>query len=255
MERRQRVQAEIERDARVTAAGFAHELVQTAVKTLERAALSEGPVDTARFFEEIDGLLHRFRAHYRELNNARIVRRGERPQQGEPAADVPEAARPFAYVGPYFGAFADLETFARDAVAAVRAPNPYLDLFRVALDLHLRGEFWTVERDGVVHAFSLAGQEPKDSEAERARELLRARIADEAELEATMATYAGRFDTTIEFTRRYIFRMRIPVWLLMHVDVSTLAYQWAIEGAIWTVEDPEGGRHVFVRRDPRLDWP
>ena len=50
--------------------------------------------------------------------------------------------------------------------------------------------------------------------------------------------------------------MRLPMWLLLHVDVSTLAYQWAIEGSIWTVEDPDDdARHVFVRRDPRLEWP
>ena len=254
MERRRRLQAEIERDARVTAAGFAHELVRAAVTTLERAALSEAPVDTLALFEQVDALLARFRAHHRDLNDARIVRRAERSQH-EPDPSVPPAARPFAYHGTYFGAFPDLETFARDAVASVRAPNQYLDLLRVALDLHLRGEFWTVEQGGVVHAFAPARQEPRDSDAARARELLVARGDDPAAIEAAMATYAGRFSSTTEFARRHVFKMRVPMWLLMHVDFATLAYQWAIEGSIWPIHDPEGEVHVFVRRDPRLEWP
>lgn len=256
MERRRRLQAEIERDERITVAGFAQELVHAAVTTLERAALSDAPVDTHALFDQVDALLARFRAHHRDLNDARILRRGERSQQPEPDPSVPPEARPFAYHGTYFGAYPDLEAFARDAVAAVRAPNPYLDLLRVALDLHLRGEFWTVEQGGVVHAFALARHEPKDSDAARARELLRARGDEGAAIEAAMATYAGRFGSTTEFARRHVFKMRVPVWLLMHVDFDTLAYQWAIEGSIWMVPDPEGGDwHVFVRRDPRLEWP
>ena len=254
MDARRRLQAEIERDARITTAGFAHELVRAAVTTLERAALSDAPVDTHALFDQVGALLEKFRAHARELNDGRIMRRAERGQPTD--ASVPPAAQPFACHGTYFGCYPDMESFAREAVAAVRAPNPYLDLFRVAVDLHLSGDFWTVESEGVVHAFVTRRDAPREADVERARALLAERLRDPEAVEAALATYAGKFRSTTEFARAHLFRMRLPMWLLLHVDVSTLAYQWAIEGSIWTVEDPDDdARHVFVRRDPRLEWP
>jgi ABC-type transporter Mla subunit MlaD len=71
MDFRQRTRQEIARDVRVTAAGFAHELVKTAVASLERAALSDSDPDVARLFDEVDALVSRFRNHHRDLSNAR----------------------------------------------------------------------------------------------------------------------------------------------------------------------------------------
>lgn len=259
MERRQRLQKEIDRDARVAAAGFARELVRTAFNTLEQAALGDRTPDVAGFLAQVEALTGRYRQHHRDLDNARERRRGE-PGDG---ADVPPEARRFSHVGHYFGTYPDLETFARDAAASLglsREPwagalhgPAWCDMRALAIDLHVRGEFWTVELGGVVHAFSL---EPpgRDEDAERARELLRDQLQPD-EVDAAMRTYAGRFVSLPEFARWYVWRMRIPSWVLAHVDFWRLADEWVGRRWIWTVDDAESGLHVFVRREPALDWP
>jgi hypothetical protein len=255
MDRRQRLQKETDRDARVTAAGFARELVRTAFDTLERAALGDATPDVAGFLTQIEALTGQYRQHHRDLDNARRRR-------GEPEAQADAPSSRFAHVGHYFGTYPDLETFAREAAlglqqgpwaGALHGP-PVVDWRALALDLHVRGEFWTVELDGVVHAFSL---EPpgRDEDAERVRELLRAEEWPAAEIEAAMRTYAGRFATLPEFARWYVWRMRVPNWVLTHVDFWRLADEWVGQRWIWTVDDVAQGLHVFIRREPALDWP
>lgn len=256
MDRRQRLLKENDRDARVTAAGFARELVRTAFETLERAALGDATPDVAGFLARVEALTGEYRQHHRDLDNARR----RRP---EPQADAEsEPPRPFAHVGLYFGTYPDLETFAREAAlglqqgpwaGALHGP-PAVDWRALALDLHVRGEFWTVELDGLVHAFSLEPQ-GRDEDAERARELLRAEDRPAEEIEAAMRTYAGRFTTLPEFARWYVWRMRVPSWVLSHVDFWRLADEWIGRRWIWTVDDMPQGVHVFIRREPAFDWP
>lgn len=257
MDRRQRLQEELDRDARVAAAGLARELVRTAFDTLERAALGDATPDVLGFLAQVEALTGQYRQHHRDLDNARR-RRGD----GEDDAGT-RSARSFAHVGYYFGAYPDLETFARDAAASLgwrREPwagalhgPPALDLRALAVDLHVRGEFWTVELDGVVHAFSL-DPPGRDADAERARELLADELAED-EVAAAMRTYAGRFTTLPEFARWYVWRLRVPSWVLSHVDFWRLADEWVGRRWIWTVDDVDAGLHVFVAREPALDWP
>jgi hypothetical protein len=257
MDRRQRLQREKDRDARVTVAGFARELVRTAFDTLETAALGDATPDVPGLLTKIEALTGQYRQLQRDLDNARQ----RRADKADDAAAGPVTPRSFAHVGHYFGAYPDLETFARDAAAslgndpwagALHGP-PRTDLRALAIDLHVRGEFWTIELDGVVHAFSL-DPPGRDEDAERARELLRDELPAE-EVEAAMRTYAGRFTTLPEFARWYTWRMRIPSWVLAHVDFWRLSDEWVGRRWIWTVDDVESGLHVFVRREPSLDWP
>lgn len=261
MERRQRLQREFDRDARVTAAGLARELVKTAFDTLEKAALGDATPDVAGFLAQVEALAGQYREHQRDLFNARLRRPAVTGEVADP--EVPAPARRFAHVGHYFGAYPDLETFARDAAASLGlSREPWAgalhgparpDLRALAIDLHVRGEFWTVELDGVVHAFSVDPQ-GRDEEAERARELLKDELPAD-EVEAAMQTYAGRFISLPEFARWYVWRLRIPSWVLAHVDFWRLADEWIGRRWIWTVDDADSGLHVFVRREPSIDWP
>lgn len=258
MDFRQRTRHEITRDVRITAAGFAHELVKTAVASLERAALGDSDPDVARLFDEVDALVDRFRHHHRELNNARVTRRGNRLARG-PEPGVPEPARPFSYVGAYFGAYSDFEAFARGALGFNGKLHPRTDMTGVGLDMHLQRQYWTIEREGTLYAFRL-GDDPEaeaeaeaDEQAERVRRLLRARFGDDSITEA-LPIYAGRFGSLPEFVRNFLWKLPFPTWLLIHVDATTLAYTWCVDRSIFTLAAGEGGMHVFIRRDPLAHW-
>lgn len=253
MDRQARLRAEINRDARITSAGLAHELVRTAVSALERAVLSDEIPDVDRFLEQVDHLTQRFRKHHRDLSDARVARRAERPAaKVDPA--VPAAARPFAYVGRYFGAYGDWGTFARDALAGLH--GPYIDMVAVGFHLHLLGKYWTVETGGVLFAFSL-DKEPAPTERvptwvrRRLRKLSR---SDEA-VDRLVRRFAGRFTSAAEFVRWFLWSMRYPAWLLVHVDHEQMAYEWSIRGDIVGVPDDAGGVYFFFRRDPTLGLP
>lgn len=254
MDYRQRTRHEIARDLRITTAGFAHELVKTAVASLERAALSEGDPDVARLFDEVDALVDRFRRHHRELADARLLRRGMRLAGGADPR-VPAAARPFSYVGAYFGAYHDLDAFARGALHFTPREGTTTDLSALGLDLHLRRKFWTVERQGTLYAFRLDGEGVGEEERARARvhRLLCARFGESAVDEA-MPTYAGTYVSLPEFVRSFLWKLPFPTWILIHVDAIGLGYDWCLDGSVFTIASGSGGMHVFVRRNPLSHW-
>lgn len=260
MDRRQRIRSEINRDARITSAGLAHELVRTAIGALERAALSDEVPDVDRFLAQVDALTQRFRKHHRELNDARIQRRAERPAAPTDPT-LPGPAKPYAHVGRYFGAYPDMATFARDALAGLH--GPYIDLVAVGFQLHLLGKYWTVETGGVLFAFSL-DKEPAPAERVPAavRERLRRLTRTKEACEKLLRRYAGRFSSDAEFVRWFLWAMRYPAWLLVHVEHESLAYSWRIRGDIVVIHDEaaegEGrprGVHVFIRKDPTVGQP
>lgn len=253
MDRRQRLHSEINRDARITSAGLAHELVRTAINALERAALSDEVPDVDRFLAQVDALTQRFRKHHRDLGDARIQRRAERP--GAPVDPaVPAAARPFAHVGHYFGAYPDMATFARDALSGLH--GPYIDLVAVGFQLHLLGKYWTVETGGVTFAFSLDKEPaPAESVPPWVRKKLRKLVRSDEACERLVRRYAGRFLSDSEFVRWFLWSMRYPAWLLVHVEHDSLAYEWRIRGDIVAIHDEGCAVHVFIRKDPTLGQP
>lgn len=259
MDRRERLLQEIDRDARVTVVGYARELVQASMSELQETALSGRRPDPDRLFDEVDGLTRKFRQLFKRLGDARINRRGERPSRGEPPPEVPDPARPFAYHGRYRGAHADLTAFARSALDPRRPETwaEYVDLSRAGVELHLRGSYWTIDRDGTLYAFDLAEGARTSPAADRARALLAARLPDDAAVAAAMATYAGLFPDLVGFARLYLEDLNLPTWLMAHVDLRALAEDWRSSGAVWSVDEPgdadvPAGVHVFVRRDPAV---
>lgn len=258
---RDRIRHETSRDLRVTAVGLAHQLVKTAVASLERAALDDSDPDVARLFDEVDALVARFRTHHRELGDARVLRRGARLAMGARLAagaqsGVPAAARAFSYVGAYFGAYSSLDAFARGALGFSERKRGWSDGTEQALDLHLRRNFWTVQRDGTLYAFRLAGDDPASEEERgraRVRRLLCAQFGDDAVDEA-LPTYAGHYRNLPEFVRSFLWELPFPTWILIHVDVYGLGYDWCLDGSIFTLAAGEGGMHVFVRRNPLSNW-
>ncbi|MFZ6180435.1 hypothetical protein [Nannocystis pusilla] len=254
MDFRQRTRHEITRDVRITAAGFAQELVKTAVASLQRAAVSDSDPDVARLFDEVDALVDRFRSHHRELSNARVLRRGNQLAR-PPEPGVPEPARPFSYVGPYFGAYSDFDAFARGALGFTGRVHPRTDMAGIGLDMHLQRHFWTVEREGTLYAFRLGDEdgEGEAQQAEQVRRLLRARFGDDG-IDEALPVYAGKFASIPEFVRDFLWKLPFPTWLLIHVDVTTLGYEWSVDRSIFTLAAGEGKMHVFIRRDPLSHW-
>ncbi len=160
--RRNRLEREIDRDARVTTSGFVHEVMTVTLGQLQRVTLAARCPDPVALFDEVDGITRKFRNLHRRLNDARINRRGERHGEHAPQVEVPAEARPFAYHGAYLGAFASVEAFAHACLDPGRPEEwaGYVDLTQAGIDLHLSGRYWTVDADGVTHAFAV-GAEPE----------------------------------------------------------------------------------------------
>ena len=162
--RRKRLEREIDRDARVTTSGFVHEVVAATLGQLQRLSLASGCPDPVVMFDEVDAITRKFRSFHRRLNDARINRRGDRDRDAAPPAQLPPALRPFAYHGRYLGAFPNVEAFAHACIDPGRPElwASHVDLTQVGIDLHLSGRFWTVDDDGVTHAFALADPGTRD---------------------------------------------------------------------------------------------
>lgn len=271
--RRKRLEREIDRDARVTSSGFVHEVVAATLGQLQRVSLASACPDPVAMFDEVDAITRKFRNLHRRLNDARINRRGDRDRDAPPPAQLPAALRPFAYHGRYLGAFASVEAFAHACIDPLR-PETWaanVDLTQVGIDLHLSGRYWTVDDEGVTHAFALepASEDPLPGsgaasrslrprrepplphrEPARARELLRATGLGERELAAHMDHYVGRYVALADHAWHHLRAAGMPGWLLGHADLAAMVEDWCASGVLTTLADPDGGVHVFAHSDP-----
>ncbi len=157
--RRKRLEREIDRDARVTTSGYVHEVMSLTVGRLQYIGLANQCPDPIALFDEVDEITRKFRNFHRRLNDGRINRRGERDRHAAPSVELPAAARPFAYHGTYLGAFSSVEDFAHACLDPSRPDQwaTYVDLTQAGIDLHLSGRYWTVDAEGVTHAFAVDG--------------------------------------------------------------------------------------------------
>jgi hypothetical protein len=166
--RRKRLEREIDRDDRMTTSGFVHEVMTVTLGQLQRVSLANQCPDPVELFDEVDAITRKFRSFHRRLNDGRINRRGARDRHAAPPEELPPAVRPFAYHGVYLGAFASVEEFAHSRLDPARPEQwaGYVDLTHAGIDLHLSGRYWTVDADGVTHAFAVGapgpGAEPPD---------------------------------------------------------------------------------------------
>jgi hypothetical protein len=145
------VAREIDRDERVVLLALRRRLL-----ALLRPVLAPGaPRELPAVLDALDDAVAGARAQARRLNDARIVRRGERPQRTR-SPRLPAALAGHACHGEYLGAFPDLAAVARMALGT--CPREQMEgastrLTDLALDLHLRGVLWTLDHDGEVHVF------------------------------------------------------------------------------------------------------
>lgn len=290
--RRKRLEREIDRDARVTTSGFVHEVVAATLGQLQRVSLASACPDPVDMFDAVDAITRKFRNLHRRLNDARINRRGDRDRDAAPPAQLPPALRPFAYHGRYLGAFPNVEAFAHACIDPLKPETwaAHVDLTQVGIDLHLSGRYWTVDDEGVTHAFALepdpdcaplAGPPlssppaskpslavpgartrqprreppPPRQEPTRARALLRAAGLEERELAARLDHYVARYVSLADHAWFHLRAAGMPAWLLEHADLAAMVEDWCASGVLTTLPDPEGGVHVFAHRDPLAGEP
>lgn len=289
--RRKRLEREIDRDARVTTSGYVHEVVAATLGQLQRVSLASACPDPVDMFDAVDAITRKFRNLHRRLNDARINRRGDRDRDAAPPPQLPPALRPFAYHGRYLGAFPSVEAFAHACVDPLKPETwaTHVDLTQVGIDLHLSGRYWTVDDEGVTHAFALepgpdsaplagppldSASEPVDlagpgararkprrepppprQEPARAQALLRAAGLEERELAARLDHYVARYVSLADHAWFHLRAAGMPTWLLEHADLAAMVEDWCASGALTTLSDPEGGVHVFAHRDPLASEP
>ncbi len=160
--RRKRLEREIDRDARVTTSGYVHEVMALTIGQLQHVSLANRCPDPIDLFDQVDAITRKFRNFHRRLNDARINRRGERDSQTPEPSELPADVRDFAYHGAYVGAFASVEEFAHACLDPARPDlwATYVDLTQAGIDLHLSGRYWTVDAEGVTHAFAVVDAGP-----------------------------------------------------------------------------------------------
>jgi hypothetical protein len=108
--------------------------------------LDECPPDPAGLHERLTERLDVLNRQRLALDNQGINRRGERQNVPAPGPEVPPAAAPFVHRGEYVGWFVGL------AAAAASLPGIHETAAEVR-DAHMRGELWTMARDGLVYVF------------------------------------------------------------------------------------------------------
>lgn len=287
---RERVEREIDRDARVITSGFVHEVIGAALSYLQQTSLAARCPAPMDLFDRFDAITTKFRNLHRRLNDSRINRRGDRVD-GDVAEKLPIAVRAFAHHGEYLGAFPTFEEFAHACLDPGRPEEwaGYVDLTHAGLDLHISGRYWTVDADGLTHAFAVgsrggptpggrggrewrwsrtpARRRARDEDwmdllgsgpppplprraPERACRLLQASGCDATVVADMMPRYAGCYVQPGDHAWYHLRRGGVPGWVLNRVKVDEVADDWSRVGALTWAEDPDGGAHVFAIGDP-----
>ena len=146
----QALRAEVRRDRMIAAAALLQETLACVQEELGHLLLAESCPDPADLHERLVERLRVIDLHRRLLNDQRINKRGE-PARDPAPAHVPAVVAPFIHRGEYVGWFMDMEA-AGAQLAGPFAERSAEGATRIR-DAHLRGELWTVVRDGLVHVF------------------------------------------------------------------------------------------------------
>ena len=146
----QALRAEVRRDRMVAVAALLQETLACVQEELGHLLLAEGVPDPAGVHARLAERLDAIDLQRRLLDDQGINRRGERACNPIPA-DVPLVVAPFIHRGEYAGWFLDMEA-AGERLAGPSAGRPADAAARIR-DAHLRGELWTIARDGLVHVF------------------------------------------------------------------------------------------------------
>lgn len=145
-----RNQRELARDETVLAAQLLRGLSRILMDTLTaRLVDPTSAVDLCQLHEQLAEALDRSIQRHVQLQD-RWAHRRPRPRDSRP---LPPSVRPFRHRGTYLGAFRSLKAVAaRVLKGGPRSTN----LYDEGIDLHLAGSVWTVEADGMLHAFLTA---------------------------------------------------------------------------------------------------
>jgi len=168
IDRRTARRAEIERDHRLVTAA----LVGALRRILQRATTTA--TDPEHLWQHVQGALDTSCENYRRLNNARINMRAARfAQRFDDSMALPQAMACYRHRGNYRGEFRSMAALGALLRRSLEAPEIVAlmqETSRFAEDLHLRGELWTIARDGLVHVFrgpSTSANNPQTSEETR----------------------------------------------------------------------------------------
>lgn len=154
----QTLRGEIDRDQRMVALGLLRQLASLSTEQLT-LAIASGRIDPpGDLWGRIEALLATSRLRYRQLNDARINRRGRFKPSDPPHPRPPRGLAAFARNGAYAGPYSDFRELVRALLGERLTAQPqdlqqHLDLDGIGLDLHLRGLLWTLTHAGQLHAF------------------------------------------------------------------------------------------------------
>jgi len=140
------VQVEVRRDRIIGIGAALQATLESVAAELGTLLMDEYSPDPEGFHERLTERLQAIQQQCRNLNNQRINRRGGRACTPAPP-HVPLAAAAFVHRGEYVGRYSDMA--AAGTVIHGRTSNAAGSL----RDAHLRGELWTVSRDGMVYVF------------------------------------------------------------------------------------------------------
>ena len=140
------IREEVRRDRLVVVAALLEETLVCVGEEIERLLLDECPPDPAGLHERLTERLAALDRQRSALESQGINRRGERENVPAPAPDVPPIAAPFIHRGQYIGCFVGL------AAAGAAIPGSPETAANIR-DAHIRGELWTMARDGLVYVF------------------------------------------------------------------------------------------------------
>jgi len=140
------IRDEVRRDRLVAVAALLQETLECVGEEIERLLLDECPPDPAGLHERLTERLDVLNRQRLALDSQGINRRGERENVPAPGPHVPPAAAPYVHRGEYLGWSVGL------AAVAASLPNMPETVAEIR-DAHMRGDLWTLARDGLVHVF------------------------------------------------------------------------------------------------------
>lgn len=147
----QSIRAEVRRDRLIAVGALLQETLACVSEELGHLLLDERHPDPDGLHERMVERLAAIDLQRHALDNQGINHRGERANIPAPAPDVPMAAAPFVHRGDYIGWFMGLDA------AGEKIAGPFAGRTAEAAasirNAHLRGELWTIARDGLVYVF------------------------------------------------------------------------------------------------------
>lgn len=139
----------LERDETVLAAHLLRSLSRILVDVLTTRLVDPArPIDLGGLHDQVADVLDTSIRRLVQLQD-RWAHRQRQPRDPRP---LPTPARPFRHKGTYLGSFSSLKAVAARVLKDRTPPAP--DLYDAGIELHIHGLVWTIDADGMLHAFA-----------------------------------------------------------------------------------------------------